>query len=338
MLRWLQRLVQFDRFLGALVLVVLVAGVFPASGRAETALGWATKLAIGLLFFLHGARISSKQALDGLKNVKLHLAVFACTFALFPALAFAAALLPPWLLSRELVPGFVFLGFVPSTMQAAVAFTALVGGDVAAASVATSVSSLLGVFLTPALTVWALGSTGRARLGWGPVLDIVAQLLVPFLAGQAARRWVGAWARRHEVEARLIDQGSVLLVVYAAFSLGVTQGIWQKVRLPEFVGMTAVCGAMLAVILGVAVFAGRAFGFDRSERAVLLFCGSKKSLSAGLPLASVLFAPAKLGVAVLPLMVFHQMQLMVCALLAGRLARRRTTWQVTGPSARESRA
>ena len=319
------------------MLVVLAAGVFPASGPAAEVLDWATKLAIGLLFFLHGARLSPAQAWAGLKNWRLHLAVFGLTFALFPVLGFAAQLLPSWLLSRELVPGFVFLGFVPSTMQAAVAFTAIAGGDVAAASVATSVSSLLGVFLTPALTVWALGSAGRAHLGWGPVLDIVAQLLAPFLAGQAARRWVGAWARRHEVKARLIDQGSVLLVVYAAFSLGVTEGIWQKVRLPELVGLIVVCCAMLAVILGAAVLAGRALGFGPSEQAVLLFCGSKKSLSAGLPLAAVLFAPAKLGFVVLPLMVFHQIQLMVCAVLAGRLARRRETWLVTDPAARESR-
>jgi sodium/bile acid cotransporter 7 len=66
----------------------------------------------------------------------------------------------------------------------------------------------------------------------------------------------------------------------------------------------------------------RRLGFSREDEITIVFCGSKKSLSSGIPMAKVFFAPGALGMVILPLMLFHQIQLMVCAVLAAQWARR----------------
>jgi sodium/bile acid cotransporter 7 len=319
-------LVPVENFVIAMLVVVVVASFFPASGAAAAALHWATTLVIALLFFLYGARLSPAQAWAGLKNWKLHVLVLVCTFVVFPLLGLCAEALPDSVLPTELRQGFLYLTLTPSTVQSSIAFCSIAGGDVAAAVVAASLSSLLGVFLTPALVIVVFGAQDVA-VSWESVLDVVFQLLLPFLAGQCARRFIGDWIAAHARRLKLVDQGSVLLVVYTAFSLGVTEGVWRRVRAADLAVLTLDCVVLLAVVLGATALAGKALRFSYGERVVLLFCGSKKSLAAGLPIAGVLFGPSQLGLIVLPLMLFHQIQLLVCTVIAGRLGRRHTAAQ-----------
>lgn len=318
----LRRWLPLDNFVIAILLVVVLASVFPASGLAEEALGQAAKAAIAVLFFLYGVRLSPAQAWAGLKNWKLHLAVLVFTFVLFPALGLCSQLLPEAALPHGLREGFLYLTLTPSTVQSSIAFCAIAGGDVAAAVVAASLSSLLGVFLTPALVILAFGSHD-VSISWRSVLDVVLQLLVPFLAGQASRRWIGEWVKAHARQLKFVDQGSILLVVYNAFSLGMTEGVWQRVRPADLGVLVLDCCALLALVLGLTTVAGKALRLSYGERVVLLFCGSKKSLAAGLPIAGVLFGPSQLGLVSLPLLLFHQIQLLVCTVIAGRLGRER---------------
>ncbi|EFV12306.1 bile acid:sodium symporter family protein [Segniliparus rugosus] len=317
----LRRLIPMDSFVVAILAVVVLASFLPASGRGAEALEWATKLAIALLFFLYGARLSPAQAWAGLKNWKLHLAVVCFTFVLFPALGLCAGLLPEAVLPPELRPGFLYLTLTPSTVQSSIAFCVIAGGDVAAAVIAASLSSLLGVFLTPALVMLVFGAHDVA-ISWGSVLDVVTQLLVPFLVGQLARRWIADWVKERARQLKLVDQGSILLVVYSAFSLGVTEGVWRRVSMADLAVLSLDCIALLALVLGITTLAGRLLRLSYGERVVLLFCGSKKSLAAGLPIAGVLFGPDQLGLISLPLLLFHQIQLLVCTVIAGRLGKK----------------
>ncbi|MFI0774530.1 bile acid:sodium symporter family protein [Streptomyces sp. NPDC021212] len=308
-----------DGFILALVGTVAFAALLPVSGGAATVTDGATKVAVAFLFFLYGARLSTREALDGVRHWRLHLTVLACTFVIFPALGLAARGLVPYVLTQPLYTGLLFLCLVPSTVQSSIAFTSIARGNVAAAICAGSFSSLIGIVVTPVLAALLLGSGGGFSAD--SMIEIALQLLAPFLAGQLLRRWIGGFIARHRAVLRLVDRGSILLVVYAAFSEGMTRGIWHQItpaRLAVLLGVEAV---LLALMLTLTTHGSRKLGFRREDRITITFAGSKKSLAAGLPMASVLFG-AQAGLAVLPLMLFHQMQLMVCAVLARRFAAR----------------
>lgn len=305
-----------DPYILALLGTVVLAALLPARGGAADAASGASTGAVALLFFLYGARLSTREALDGLAHWRLHVTVLACTFVVFPALGLAARGLVPDVLTRDLYGGFLFLTLVPSTIQSSIAFTSIARGNVPAAICAGSFSSLAGIIVTPLLAAALLGNSGGG-FSMDALVKIVLQLLVPFLAGQVLRRWVGAFIKRHKKVLGLVDRGSILLVVYSAFSEGVVQGIWHQVTPARLVVLLGVEAVLLAVMLSVTWYGGKRLGFDRGDRIAIQFAGSKKSLASGLPMASVLFG-AHASLAVLPLMLFHQMQLMVCAVIAKR--------------------
>ncbi|WP_308011917.1 bile acid:sodium symporter family protein [Actinacidiphila acidipaludis] len=307
-----------DPYIAALLGTVLFAALLPATGGGARVAGTAANAAVALLFFLYGTRMSTREAIDGLRHWRLHLTVLAATFAVFPLLGLAARGLVPYVLSPQLYTGFLFLCLLPSTIQSSIAFTSIARGNVAAAVCAGSFSSLAGIMLTPLLAALLIG--GSAGISGHAVLGIAGQLLAPFLAGQVLRRRTARHVAEHRTVLGLVDRGSILLVVYAAFSAGMAQGIWHQVSLPRLVGLLAAEAVLLAAMLTLTGQGARRLGFDRADRITVVFAGSKKSLAAGLPMAAVLFGGGA-GLAVLPLMLFHQMQLMVCAVLAKRWAR-----------------
>ncbi|MDT0541885.1 MULTISPECIES: bile acid:sodium symporter family protein [Streptomyces] len=308
-----------DPYVAALLGTVALAALLPASGAAATAVGDAADLAIGLLFFLYGSRLSSREALNGLRQWRLHLVVGASTFVLFPLLGLAAGALAPALLSDRLYTGLLFLCVVPSTVQSSVALTSTARGNVPAAICAGTYSSLLGMIATPLLAAWLIGSD--VRFSAHGLLAIATQLLLPFLAGQALRRWTAPFIGRHKRVLALLDRGSILLVVYTAFSRGMTEGVWNQVTPARLGALVGVAAVVLALALAATSYTARRLGFRREDRVTIVFCGSNKSLATGLPMAAVLFGDAA-GPVILPLMLFHQLQLMVCAVIAGRWSRR----------------
>jgi sodium/bile acid cotransporter 7 len=312
-----------DTFIALLLATVAIAALLPARGAGAPLAGDAATLAIALLFFLYGVRLSPQAALAGARHGRLHFLVFLSTFALFPALGMAARALFPHLLTPELWAGVILLCVLPSTVQSSVAFTSIARGNVSAALCAATLSNLVGILLTPLLAGLLL-STGQAGGHGGisahAVGDIVLQLLLPFAAGQALRPWIGGWVERNRRVLGVVDRGSILLVVYAAFSEGMVAGIWHSVDLTMLVRLVVVNAALLAAVLAITTQLSRRLGFSRADEITIVFCGSKKSLASGLPMASVLFASGAVGLIVLPLMLFHQLQLMACAALARRYA------------------
>lgn len=311
-----------DNFTLCLIATVITASVLPCRGGAATVFDWLTNLAIALLFFLHGAKLSREAVIAGATHWRLHLVVLASTFVLFPLLGLLLkpVLLP--LVTPALYAGILFLCTLPSTVQSSIAFTSIARGNVPAAVCSASASSLIGIALTPVLTGLVVQAQGQGGMSWHSVGDIVLQLFVPFVAGQIAQRWIGGWVERHRPLIGLVDQGSILLVVYTAFSAAVLQGLWKQLPLPVLGGLLIVNAVLLAAALLITRYGSRALGFDREDEITIVFCGSKKSLAAGVPMANVLFPAHALGMIVLPIMLFHQMQLMTCAVLARRYAKR----------------
>ncbi|XAH24906.1 bile acid:sodium symporter family protein [Xylophilus sp. GW821-FHT01B05] len=311
-----------DNFTLSLLSTVLLASLLPASGRTAHFFDGLTTAAIALLFFMHGAKLSREAVMAGITHWRLHLLVVASTFVLFPLLGWGLRPLLEPLVTPQLYTGIMFLCVLPATVQSAIALTSIARGNMPAAVCSASASTLLGVFITPLLVNVLVQPGGSAQHSLDSVGRILLQLMVPFVAGHLLRPWIGGFMRRRSATLKYVDQGSILLVVYTAFSAAIIEGLWQQVPLPALLGLLVVCAVVLAAALFITTWLSRRLGFTKEDEITIVFCGSKKSLASGVPMAKVLFAAPAVGAIVLPLMLFHQMQLMVCAALAQRYARR----------------
>ena len=312
-----------DRFTMMLVATVILASILPISGEPAEYFGIATKLAIALLFFLHGARLSRDVVIAGILHWRLHLAILLVTFGLFPLLGVAIGFIPESILPAPLYMGVLFLCVLPSTVQSSIAFTSMAGGNVPAAICSASASNIFGMFLTP-LLVGLLFSVGGHGGGFSldAFLQIFLQLLLPFIAGQVPQPWIGDWIRARKKLLSPVDRGSILMVVYLAFSDAVIEGIWHTFSIRDIGVVVLINIVLLALVLCATMFGSRLLGFDKADEITITFCGSKKSLASGVPMAGAIFAGQSIGAIVLPIMLFHQIQLMVCAVLAQRYARK----------------
>ncbi|EJN06901.1 bile acid:sodium symporter family protein [Herbaspirillum sp. YR522] len=305
-----------------LVAVVITASILPCTGTVAVGFDWLTTFMIGLLFFMHGAKLPREAVVAGLTHWRLHLTVLLCTFALFPLVGLLAGPLLTRLLAPELYIGLLYLCVLPSTVQSSIAFTSVARGNVPAAICAASASNLLGIFLTPLLVGLLVTAHGGQQVSLDSILKIVYQLLLPFVAGQVLRGWIGDWIARNKSWLKFVDQSSILLVVYVAFSEAVVQGLWHQVPPTMLVTVLVVNAVLLALIMLVTTLGSRRLGFDKEDEITIVFCGSKKSLASGVPMAKVLFSSGSIGMVLLPVMLFHQLQLMVCAVLAARYGAR----------------
>jgi solute carrier family 10 (sodium/bile acid cotransporter), member 7 len=313
-----------DSFMIALLFTVVLATVVPCRGKIAEAFEVITSAGIALLFFLHGAKLSREAIIAGAAHWRLHALVFFGTFVLFPLLGLLLRPLGSLLLTPELYLGILFLCVLPSTVQSSIAFTSIAGGNVPAAVCSASASNVFAVFLTPILVGVLIAREGAGVSMSGSFWEIVLQILVPFAFGHALRPLIGGWVERRRLLASLVDRGSILLVVYVAFSGAVVEGLWRQTPLRVLVGVLVIDCLLLAIVMVTMWFSSALFRFNRADRITILFCGSKKSLATGVPIANVLFAGSIVGPMILPLMLFHQIQLMVCALLAQRWAAHRT--------------
>ncbi|MCG7467913.1 MULTISPECIES: bile acid:sodium symporter family protein [Corynebacterium] len=320
----LQRLKKPDPLIVLIILAVIIAIIAPARGNFADIVGQLTNVAIALLFFLYGARLSTQEALNGLKHWRLHLTILAFTFVVYPLIGIALRPLTA-VISHDMYLGILFLTLVPSTVQSSVAFTSIAKGNVAGAIVSASASNLVGVIITPLLVMFLMGTGGGVHIDTSVFGEIALLLLAPFVLGQLTRRWVGKVAQSKAT--KVVDRGSIAMVVYSAFSKGVVDGIWSSISLWDLAFLVVFAAIFVAFMLWLTRKASQKMGFNRADTIAIEFCGSKKSLATGLPMASVIFASggASLGLLILPLMIYHQVQLMMCSWLAARYAQHPST-------------
>ena len=320
----LQRLKKPDPLIVLIILAVIIAIIAPARGNFADIVGQLTNVAIALLFFLYGERLSTQAALNGLKHWRLHLTILAFTFVVYPLIGIALRPLTA-VISHDMYLGILFLTLVPSTVQSSVAFTSIAKGNVAGAIVSASASNLVGVIITPLLVMFLMGTGGGVHIDTSVFGEIALLLLAPFVLGQLTRRWVGKVAQSKAT--KVVDRGSIAMVVYSAFSKGVVDGIWSSISLWDLAFLVVFAAIFVAFMLWLTRKASQKMGFNRADTIAIEFCGSKKSLATGLPMASVIFASggASLGLLILPLMIYHQVQLMMCSWLAARYAQRSST-------------
>lgn len=299
-----------------MLLAVGLAMLLPVRGSAATVVSGATTVLIVALFFLHGARLPREALTAGLLHWRLHLLILATTYIVFPLLGLALASAMPSLLPAALWTGVLFLCALPSTVQSSIAFTSVAGGNVAGAVAAAAFSNLLGVLLTPLLIGLLLAAQGEG-VSLDGVARIAAMLLLPFIVGHLLRSVLLRHIERAPALPRIVDRATILVAVYGAFSAATVEGLWSRVSPEVLVALLGTCMALLALVLLVATLIGRRF--PPPDRAAILFCGSVKSLVSGIPMARILFPGPAAGLVILPVMLFHALQLIVCAWIAARL-------------------
>lgn len=316
----LERLRNLDPLIVLILCAVAIAIVFPARGQFADTFDVLTNIGIALLFFLYGARLSTREAINGIKHWKLHLTILAFTFAVYPLIGLALRPLTAFM-PNDLYLGILYLTLVPSTVQSSVAFTSVAKGNVAGAIVSASASNLAGVILTPLLVMALMGAGDGIHIDSSVFLEISVLLLLPFALGQLTRRWVGRIAASKAT--KVVDRGSIAMVVYAAFSKGMVDGIWSQISVWQILFQILFSTVFVFFMLWLTKVISKKLGFSREDTIAIQFCGSKKSLATGLPMASVIFASCStsLGLLILPLMIYHQVQLMICASVASRYAR-----------------
>ena len=309
-----------DGFVAALLAVGVFASLLPCRGNMAVFFEFATDAGIVLLFFLHGAKLSRQAIVDGMLNWRLQFAALTVTFSLFPILGLLLIRIPG--VDPALVTGALYLTLLPSTVQSSIAFTSIAGGNVPAAVCAATLSNLLGMFITPFLVAMLMQVAGtQVHISLDSMKNIALQLLLPFVVGHLARPWVASWIGRHKSLIGRMDRGTILMVVYTAISASVVDGLWARLSFMSLIVMTILSCGLLALVLAICWVLAGWLGLGREDSIVLLFCGSKKSLASGVPMAGTLFPAAEVGIIILPLMIFHQIQLIVCALIAKRFAK-----------------
>jgi sodium/bile acid cotransporter 7 len=310
-----------DRFILWLIATMAIAAALPVAGRAAGLVDALTLAAIFALFFLHGVRLPREALLSGITDWRLHLAILALTFAVFPLAGLGLSAAVPGLLPAGLWTGLLFLCALPSTVQSSIAYTSLARGNVAGAVAAAAFSNLLGVFLTPLLAAVMLEASG-AGVSLAGIGKIFVLLFLPFLLGHGLRPWLLPMVADRPRLTTIVDKGTILLAVYGAFSAATVDGVWRRLPPADLAMLVLLLLAMLMIVLAAAWAAGRIGGFSRPSRATILFCGSVKSLASGAPMARILFPGAAAGLVILPVLIFHSLQLVVSAWVAGALARR----------------
>lgn len=314
-----------DRFVLLMVAAVMLALIVPQLGVADgpLKLGLVTSLGIALVFFLHGANLEPQKLVMGLKNWRVHLLIQTTTFVVFPILGLLLyfglkAVMPDFLLL-----GFFFLAALPSTVSSSVAMTALAKGNVPIAVFNATLSGLLGMIITPAL-MSVVTATGESNFSiMNAMIDIAITLLLPFILGQAARPLIKSILTKYKPIISKVDRTVILLIVFSSFAESTAAGVWSQFSILQF----TVTVSLVLVFLGMAflytMLASKQLGLSLEDESATVFCGSTKSLANGAPIAQILFAGnPSLGLIMLPLMLYHQLQLMACALMAQRYARK----------------
>lgn len=317
---------KVDWFLVGMVAAVVLAWLFPGPGSDGGSLHpeLLTKAGVALIFFLHGLGLPFASLKAGTLRWPVHLLIQSCTFLFFPIVGIAALAVFGQGMSPGLRLGFFYLCALPSTVSSSVALTAAAGGSVSLAVFNATVSALIGVVLTPLWIAWYTGSTGEGLPVGEVILDLVKWLVLPLVVGQLLRPWLGIWAHRHKKFTNLVDRGTILLLVYTSFCDSIDRGVWSGHGWEVIVWAAVGSAVLLTGALLATSALCRAFRFDESERIAAIFCGSKKTLASGVPMASLIFGSSpQLGLILLPIMVYHPMQLVVGGILAGRWGRRR---------------
>jgi len=311
-----------------IICMAVIGTLLPVHGVGTTIGTWVSRVMVACLFFLYGTRLPRNEAIAGLKHWRLHSLILSCTYIVFPVIGLLLRPLSAGLIAPDLYRGILWICVVPGTVQSAVNFTSIARGNIGGAVVSSSLSNMLGVVFTPLLAMVLMSTTGL-HISASSILDIVAQVLAPFVLGQLLRPWCARFVLSHP-NLKYFDQATIAGVVYLAFSDAITEHVWSRTSVAQVLVIVAVALVILVFMLWLTWHLAGWLHFGRRDQIAIQFCATKKSLTSGVPMAYVIFPAATVGLIVLPLMIFHQAQLMACSVLASKYAAKDEAWREAG--------
>ena len=309
---------RIDPLVRLVAIAVLLATILPVTGPARGVAQDIANAAVFLLFLFYGLRLSRGEVLAGLGNHRLLVPLTLWVFGAMTLAGWGLWHLAELVLPAALALGFLYLAVLPSTVQSATVYTSLAGGNVASAVVAAALINILGVFVSAPLFSLIAGAKGVAFQGEA-LVKVLTMLLLPFLIGQVLQTFVRRWVSEHRTLIAFLDRSSIGIAVYVAFSGAVEQGIWVQVDALGWIGVLAGCMAAMAFGYGGAWLLGGALRLPHGDRVTMLFAGGQKSIAMGAPLATVILPAASAGMIILPLVVYHLLQMVAAAPIAARL-------------------
>ena len=309
-----------DRFVLLLLTALALAWVSPLGGAALAVAQAIIYIGIFLLFFLHGLRLPRGEVTKAVRGWRVQSAMLGFCYIAMPLAGWTIAKLAAPAMPEALWAGIIYLAVLPSTVQSAISYSAIGGGNVAASVVGAALSNLVSIALTPLLVAILLGATAAA-FDSGVIVKIATMLLLPFALGQLAQHWLGNWASKQKALLSLFDRSVILLAVFIAFSGAASSGALVQLDLQVSIALTLALSLLLAFAFGGAMLLGGMIGLARRDRISLIFAGAHKSIATGAPMAALLFGD-KAGLILLPAILYHMAQLVLSAPLSARMARR----------------
>lgn len=312
---------------------VMLAWLFPDPGAKGGVLHpeMLTKVGVALIFFLHGIVLSFESLRYGVSRWRLHAMVQLTTYLLFPLLGMASLSAVGSWMSGDLRLGFYFLCALPSTVSSSVAMTAAARGNVPASVFNATLSSLLGVFLTPLWVALLARRVGEGLPYTAVILDLLLWLVLPLAIGQMLHPLLGGWAKRWKGWIARVDRGTILLLVYTSFCDSMKWGVFWKHGVATIVWTVVGTVALFFFVFYFTGWLADRFKLPIEDKIALVFCGTKKTLASGIPMAQLMFgsSPA-LSLILLPIMIYHPLQLLLCGIYASQWASRDETERERG--------
>lgn len=312
-----------DGFLMAIISVIIAAYFFPQPGIATKPVSLEKIGAYGmsLIFFFYGLKLNMQRIVAALRNWRVHIVIQLTTFIIFPLIAILVKPLFPeqhfilWL-------GIFYLCVLPSTVSSSVVMVSIADGNIPSAIFNASISTLLGVFITPLWMMPYLTSGNNDFSAADIIFKLMLQVLVPVMLGLLLNKYWAVYAEKYKKQLRYFDQSIIVLIIYTSFCHSfynhAFSGFSISLLIELLIGLTAFFFIMFFLVRVIS----RSLRFNNKDTITVLFCGSKKSLVHGTVMSKVLFpASASVSVILLPLMLYHALQLIFASIIAQKIAR-----------------
>ncbi|WP_306352982.1 bile acid:sodium symporter family protein [Flavobacterium sp. '19STA2R22 D10 B1'] len=315
---------KLDKFVLAIIATVCIAYLFPNFGADDSwfPIDTISGYGISLIFFFYGLKLSPDKIKSGLKNWKLHILVQSATFIIFPLVVL---LFYPLMKNEEqhtMWLAVFFLAALPSTVSSSVVMVSIAKGNIPAAIFNASLSGIIGILLTP-LWMKPFLEQQQADFNFEKVYtQLIFQIIIPVILGIILQRFGSKWAQKYNSQLSFFDKAIILLIVYKSFAESFISGIFKTLQWYDMFILLIIVSVLFWVVYGLINWIAKRLGFNREDRITASFCGSKKSLVHGTVMSKVLFTnAATIGIILLPLMLYHAMQILVISIIAGKLAK-----------------
>lgn len=316
--------IKIDKFVLFIIVVIGVAYLFPHWGSKESQIPLKTisTLGISLIFFFYGLKLSPDKLKAGLKNWKLHVVVQTTTFLIFPLIVLA---FHPFIKTQEqeiLWLAFFFLAALPSTVSSSVVMVSIAKGNIPAAIFNASISGIIGILLTPIWMGLFINGT-QSDYDFSEIyIKLISQIILPAVLGVILQRYWGKFALKHSGKITLFDKSIILLIIFRSFSESFDEHIFSSVSLSDLLFLFIAVLFLFFNVFSLTGYIAKKLSFNREDQITAQFCGTKKSLVHGTVFSAILFGNmTTIGIILLPLMLFHAIQILIISIIASKIGR-----------------